>query len=453
MHRIRDAWEPDMDTGDPPPMNAEDNRRLTEVEPGSPMHALCSRYWLPASLSSDLPQPDSDPVRVRLLGRDLVAFRDSEGEVGILDELCPHRRASLMLAQVRRGSIECIYHGWRFAVDGRIVEMPNCDDPGLMRRYRARAYPVREAGGLLWVYLGPPEQQPEFPMHRWMEVPEGHRHPRIVATRSNFVQVMEGLLDTTHLAVLHQDSLPGPDGKVRVVNETTRPAARFANMVTARKVPKVEVQETGFGLYAAALREVLIDGVPRQDVRITAFVAPFTIYVANGNVTLLIVPVDTQTTHNYIIYWDPEKPFASEPWRGDIERGTGTSPEIAAAMGITRETLGRPGGADRSNNWKQDRAAMRRGETFSGLPLFAMEDAACTSSMGPVSDRQESLVPADLAIVRMRRFLLQAADRTAAGDPPPGFADRESESRVGAILADLAPGERWQDLLAQEVDA
>lgn len=429
-------------------MTPRDNERLTDVSPGSPMHELCRRYWLPAGLAADLPEPDGPPVRVRLLGRNLVAFRDSEGQVGVLDELCPHRRASLMLGQVRNGTIECIYHGWRFSVDGAIVDMPNCDDANVRQRYRATSYPVREAGGLLWVYMGPSEHQPDFPLHRWMELPARNRHTRIIASHSNFVQVMEGLLDTTHLGVLHQDSLPRADGTVKVVNNTTRPASRFTAVSSAAKVPVVQVEEQSFGLYSAALREGTADGQAVRDVRITAYVAPFTIYVANGHVTLMIVPIDTGTTYLYITYWDPEKPFAEEPYRSDIERGTGTVREVADRWGFSRETLGAPGTMGIANRWGQDRARMASGESFSGLEPFAMEDAACTSSMGPVSDRQEMLVPADLAIVRMRRYLLAAADALARGEPVPAFADAALTYRVGAVHAQIAPEADWRELIA-----
>jgi hypothetical protein len=196
------------------------------------------------------------------------------------------------------------------------------------------------------------------------------------------------------------------------------------------------------------VREVTTrEGHEQLDVRVTAYVAPFTVYVANGNVTLMCVPVDTQTTYLYIIYWDPERPFGQPPYSDDIEEGTGTRPDIAAKYGFTRETLGTSGTASRANNWMQDREAMRHGETFSGLPPFSMEDIACTTSMGPVSDRQEMLVPADLAIVRMRRYLLQAVRSVADGGTHPHFEDAELAKRVGAIFANLPKDGRWQDLL------
>ena len=165
-------------------MNKEDNDTLCRVGKGTPMGELLRRYWLPAALSADLPEPDGDPIRVRLVGQDFVAFRDSDGRVGILDEHCPHRRASLVLGRVGHGGIECLYHGWRFSVEGRILQMPNCDDEKVQARYRATAYPAREAGGLVWVYLGPPDAQPEFPLHPWMEASEAHRYTRIIASNA-----------------------------------------------------------------------------------------------------------------------------------------------------------------------------------------------------------------------------------------------------------------------------
>jgi len=352
-----------------------------------------------------------------------------------------------MLGQVRNGTIECIYHGWRFRVDGSIAAMPNSDEEALLKRYRAKSYPVREAGGVLWVYLGSPEMEPEFPRQQWMDVPQSNRHPRIIASRSNFVQVMEGLLDTTHLAVLHQDWLPKADGSVKVVNNVVRPAARFAAVATSKKTPAVEIEDTSFGIYSAALREAMLDGEAVIDVRITAYVAPFTVMVANGNVTLHIVPVDTETTYLYVIYWDPEKPMSEEPYRSEVERGTGTVAEVAARWGFSRETLGQPGTMGIENRWGQNRGAMERGESFSGLEAFAMEDAACTSSMGAVSDRQEMLVPADLAIVRMRRFLLRAADSLRGGSTPPGFPSLEAAYKVRAVHDVIGVNDDWRSLV------
>ncbi|QHE85503.1 Rieske 2Fe-2S domain-containing protein [Hydrogenophaga sp. BPS33] len=427
-------------------MNHEDNEALCRVGKGTPMGELLRRYWLPAGLSSDLPSPDSDPVRVRLLNQDLVAFRDSEGKVGILDELCPHRRASLVLGRVEQGGIQCIYHGWRFDVRGQILEMPNCDDEAVRSRYKATAYPVREAGGVIWTYLGEPEQCPVFPEHPWMAIPESHRYNRVMASHSNFVQVLEGLLDSSHLGVLHQDALPKPDGSNQFAHFGKTES--FQSMTTSR-APRIEVEETDFGMYYAALRGGVHEGEPVLETRVTAFVAPFTVYVPfdTGRVALMVVPVDDEHTHFYNIQWDESRPLGEEPHRSAIDHAGGTRPDVAQWWGFSREAHGRPGTACRENNWLQDRVAMRQGKSFSGLPVFYAEDTAMTSSMGPISDRDEMLVPADVAIVRMRRLLLAAARRVQAGERPPAYADGQVAGDVVPIATRIRADGDWRELV------
>ncbi|MBN9427079.1 MAG: Rieske 2Fe-2S domain-containing protein [Burkholderiales bacterium] len=427
-------------------MNKEDNETLCRVGKGTPMGELLRRYWIPAALSEDLPEPDCDPIRVRLLAQDFVAFRDSAGRVGILDELCPHRRASLVLGRTGHGGIECLYHGWRFSVQGKILQMANCDDEKLAERYRANAYPVHEVGGIIWVYLGPAQHQPAFPLHPWMEAAPEHRYTRIIASHSNFVQVMEGLLDSSHLGILHQDALPAGDGSQRYDHPGKTESFRY---LTSLRAPKIEVHETSFGMYYAALRKVVHDGQPMVDTRLTAFVAPFTVYVAfdHGRVALTLIPVDDEHTYFYNITWEDERPINTEPYRSQIDLAGGTLPDVARRWGFARETHGQARTASRQNNWLQDRAAMRRGETYTGLPPFTAEDAAMTSSMGPISDRQELLVPADLAIVRMRRMMIEAARSVAAGGTPPGYETGQHPGDIVPWARKLSPGVDWRSML------
>lgn len=429
-------------------MNKEDNETLCRVGKGTPKGELLRRYWLPAGMSTDLPQPNADPIRVRLLGQDLVAFRDSDGRVGVLDELCPHRRASLVLGRVGQGGIECLYHGWRFSVDGCILQMPNCDDDKMVSRYRATAYPVREAGGLIWVYLGPTDLKPEFPLHPWMEAPDDHRYTRIIASNSNFMQVMEGLLDSSHLGNLHQDALPKADGTQRYIHPSKLDSFKH---LTSQRTPKIDVQETSFGMYYAAQRNIVVDDEPMVDTRLTAFVAPFTAYVAfdRGRTALMLIPLDDEHTWFYNITWEDERPIGAEPYRSQIDVAGGTMPDVANQWGFSRETHGHQGTARRENNWLQDRAAMRRGETYTGLPPFTAEDAAMTGSMGPISDRQEMLIPADLAIVRMRRIMIAAARSVAAGGTPPGYEPGQRPGDVYPRVAKLRPGVDWRTLLPE----
>src|SRR5581483_4182173 len=154
----------------------EDNELLTRVGPGTPMGAMMRRYWIPAFLSEDLPEPDCDPIRIRLLGEDMVAFRDTNGRVGMMLERCPHRGASLWLGRNEDGGLRCIYHGWKIDVEGRILEMP-CEsvDSTFKDRVRQVAYPTHEQGDMVWVYMGPPDHKPAFPNFEWTLVPSSNR--------------------------------------------------------------------------------------------------------------------------------------------------------------------------------------------------------------------------------------------------------------------------------------
>ena len=157
-------------------LNIEDNEYLTKIGPGTPMGTLFRRYWMPFLMSSELPGPDCDPLRVRLLGEDLVAFRDTNGKVGLLDNYCPHRRASLFFGRNEECGLRCVYHGWKFDVDGNCVDMPSEPaESNFKDKVHITSYPTQDWGGVLWAYLGPKDQTPELPQLEWARVPEDHR--------------------------------------------------------------------------------------------------------------------------------------------------------------------------------------------------------------------------------------------------------------------------------------
>src|SRR5947208_615519 len=185
-------------------LTAEETELLTRVGPGTPMGELLRRYWLPACLSEEIAEPDGDPVRVRLLGEDLVAYRDSGGRVGLVQELCAHRGASLFLGRNEEGGLRCLYHGWKSDVEGRILDTP-CEPAGSTFKDRVHqpAYPVREAGDVIWTYMGPTEKMPEFPHFEWMLAEPEHRSIAKVRAECNYVQSLEGTLDYAHAMVLH----------------------------------------------------------------------------------------------------------------------------------------------------------------------------------------------------------------------------------------------------------
>src|SRR5574341_1554797 len=186
-------------------LNRENNETLCRVGPGTAMGALLRRYWLPLLLSSELPERDGAPVRVRHLGESLIAFRDTDGQVGLVAENCPHRGASLFFGRNEESGLRCVYHGWKFDTWGACVDMPN-EPPGSSFKHKVRiaAYPGVEWGGVIWIYMGPPELQPEVPQFEWGLLPQSHRVIVRWAQECNFAQAMEGDLDTTHVSFLHK---------------------------------------------------------------------------------------------------------------------------------------------------------------------------------------------------------------------------------------------------------
>ena len=189
-------------------LTVEENRYLTAVGRDTPMGKFLRRFWIPAVLAAELPAPDSDPVRVRLLGENYVAFRDSDGRVGILDEYCTHRGASLALGRCEGGGLRCLYHGWKFGVDGTIMETPNVRGNRVRERLRAPAYPTQEMGGVIWVYLGPIDTKPSLPNFPFMQVPPEHRDMHRIVLNANWVQIVESGIDESHAGILHQSTAP-----------------------------------------------------------------------------------------------------------------------------------------------------------------------------------------------------------------------------------------------------
>ena len=187
-------------------LSREENELVTRVGPGTPLGNVMRRYWVPVCTSAQLPHPDCAPLRLSVLGEQFVAFRDTNGQVGFFDELCMHRRASLALARVEESGIRCLYHGWKFAVDGTVLETPNHPDPRLKTRLKAPAYPVREAGGLIWAYLGPTEKEPPFARYRFMEAPADKRCVIRINVCVNYLQLWEGGADSSHVGILHSDA-------------------------------------------------------------------------------------------------------------------------------------------------------------------------------------------------------------------------------------------------------
>ena len=412
-------------------LNQADNERLCRVGPGTPMGEMMRRYWHPVCMSEQLPARDSAPLRVRLLGEDFVAFRDSEGHVGVLEELCMHRGASLALGRVEEGGLRCLYHGWKFDVKGSVMETPNHDDRKYRERMRAPAFPVREEGGIVWAYLGPKEHEPAFSRYAFMDAEPAHRVVLRINVACNYLQLVEGGEDTSHVGVLHtNEARPGWKDKEFTRNtDVVNPAALASNDLN----PVLKIEDTPYGFHYVAMRKT--EQANLKNARVVPFIVPYgrIIPAPAFQFTVLEVPQDDTHTSTYLVVHG--KAPVSES-------------KILELLGLdnpqyydraTHNFL-----ADWSNTFGQSRERMV--ESWTGLRGVEVEDATIALSQGPLYDRsKEHLVPADQAVMRVRRVMLDSVKRVAESKPPLGVG--LDLRRVVALDADLAEGSAWQDLV------
>jgi phthalate 4,5-dioxygenase oxygenase subunit len=382
------------------------------------MGQMMRRYWLPALLTEEIAEPDGPPVAVRLFGENLVAFRDSGGRVGLLDAHCPHRRSSLTLARNEERGLTCIYHGWRFDVDGACLAMPTePDEHGFRDRMRIRSYPVREAAGMIWTYMGPPEALPPFRDFCWTKQPRNEVGITKVGIRANFAQSVEGSIDSAHSWFLHRGSSRDWE-------------KRFA--ISEDQSPRLEAEDTPYGFRYAAIRRPVERPEEQQYVRVTLFVLPSMSYIVpplEPNLpahTQVFVPIDNENTYLFDVFYS--------------QNGTPVDEEkLRSGLNVTRgadldERYFNVG--DESTMWNQDREAMKRG-SWTGIKGFQNQDVAAIESMGEVVDRtQEHLGTSDVAVIRMRRRMLeavrqfQATGAMTANDPSIPFERLRSEQKI-----------------------
>jgi phenylpropionate dioxygenase-like ring-hydroxylating dioxygenase large terminal subunit len=385
-------------------------------------------FWLPALLSSELPRPDCDPVHVELLGENLVAFRDSDGKVGILDEYCCHRGVSLTLGRSEACGLRCIYHGWLFAADGEVLETPNIPDPRFKTRFKAKAFPVREAGGVIWTYLGPLEDMPAFYDFPFLTAPENMRLATVQIVGCNYVQVLEGLLDSSHLSVLHISQFEKGDlPDIKFVQNTGH--------MQHDPAPRVEAQETEFGLHYGAVR-VFGD---KAETNVTAFISPF--FILNPNdIYMAIVPMADDKCAFYSVWYDGVREYGSEPLRSEQLRTVGL--DRLEEFGMTRKSFYTAQRPSRGNGFRQDRALMRSGH-HTGMVGFVQEDGIVCASAGGVRNREyEHLGTADMAIAQMYRTLLKSAKQVVEGGKPIGY--NLSVANLRGARTTLAVGTDWR---------
>jgi phthalate 4,5-dioxygenase oxygenase subunit len=388
-------------------MRPADNDLLCRVEGDAAMGRLMRDHWLPACMSEEVAEPDGPPVRSRLLGVDLVVFRDTRGRVGMLDEHCPHRGASLYLGRNEDCGLRCLYHGWKFDVDGRVLDMTCEPADSRMRNLTARAYPVREAGGFVWVWLGEASAAREFQPPAWAPSPTTRVSIVKMHAACNWAQVLEGSIDSAHSSSLHSSNMLSA---AEVEGSTATPEAwlRPSN----DKAPRLEVQATDWGFHYAAIRRPLRDAETQVYLRTTLFIAPFTVLIPPNNqynLAQMLVPIDDLNCMFYWIAWHETKGVSQEAWR----RFCCATPGVDLDRNWRKlRTL--------ENDYRQDRARMAAGD-FTGIDGIPNQDMAMWESMGPIADRsRDHLGASDLAVLQFRRQMVAAARDVAAGKPAIG---------------------------------
>ncbi|MEP7030892.1 MAG: Rieske 2Fe-2S domain-containing protein, partial [Pseudolabrys sp.] len=252
-------------------MTQEENDLLCRVEGNAPMGQIMRRHWIAACLSEEVAEPDGAPVKVRLLGEDLVVFRDSKGRIGVLDEYCSHRRASLLFARNEECGLRCLYHGWKFDVEGNVVEMASEPANSLIPdRVKHKAYPAREAAGFVWCYMGPPEEMREFEPPAFAPSPDARVSATKVRVRCNWAQILEGQIDSAHSSSLHSsDMVPAQvEGAQATDVNWLRPSTD--------KAPRFQIERTSYGFRYAAIRKPIKNEATHDYIRTTVYIAPFT---------------------------------------------------------------------------------------------------------------------------------------------------------------------------------
>jgi phthalate 4,5-dioxygenase len=403
-----------------PMLRKEQNDLLTQTGPGTACGKLFRSYWLPALLAEELPDNDCPPVRVKLLSERLLAFRDSEGRLGLIDEFCAHRGVSLWFGRNEEAGLRCPYHGWKYDVTGQCIEVPSePEESGFCQRIKLKSYPLVERGGVLWTYMGEPENQPPLPEWEFATVPARHRYISKRTQESNWLQALEGGIDSSHVSFLHRGDL------------NTDPLFKGAkgnqyNMADSR--PVFEVVESPGGLYIGARRNAENE---QYYWRITQWVMPsFTMIAPRGHHSVhghFWIPIDDENCWTWSFDYHPIRELTDAEVAAMQD---GKSIYVKFVPGTWRPR------ANKDNDYLIDRAAQKAGKTYSGVEGIAMQDASLQESMGPVVDRtKENLVSTDNGIIMARHRLLRSVKALIdKGEVPPGVDPAHQRVRSAAVV-------------------
>ncbi len=419
-------------------LTTEENELLTRVGPGTPMGNVFRRYWIMAGISREIPEPDSPPVRVRLLGEDLVMFRDTSGRVGLIAEKCAHRRASLFYGRNEEGGLRCIYHGWKYDTAGRILDTPAEPAESMIRHHVTQvAYPCVEVNGMIMTYMGPRERQPLLPNFEWLTAPAeqvwvGDKY----WNENNWLQSVEGDCDSSHINYLHRNA-----GDVRTVGNTLELAPGMGDGLD------FELDEGPWWIKVAAIRHTAPD---QKYVRVNAFILPCMGLPPTGG------PFNGVTDGFQVVHQTPADDYHT--WRVDVNckrsgpiksRGDGVLngwPGVDGKRAVGpdwRKT------ANKANDYLIDRA-IQKTTVYAGIPFGAhTQDACVTESMGAISDREnEHLGACDLEPIAMRKLLLKVVRDVQEGKDPPGvaFTLEENVFPIDLVHATVPLDTPWQDV-------
>jgi phthalate 4,5-dioxygenase oxygenase subunit len=420
-------------------LTKEENQLLCRVEGDAPMGQLMRRHWTPVCLLEEVSEPDGDPIKARVFGENLVVFRDSDGRVGVLDEACPHRRASLAFGRNEEGGLRCLYHGWKMDVDGNVLEMTS--EPaasGMVDKVKHKAYPTQEWGGMVWSWFGPADEVPEFTPPAWAPTADVRVSIAKALLPCNWAQILEGAIDSAHSSSLHSsDMVPARVSSAEATDKAwLRPSTD--------KAPRMQVQRTGYGFRYAALRRPIQNAATHEYVRSTVFVAPATALIPPNNlynVANINVPMDDTNTAFYFIAWGhPASTPETETWRKFLRQ----------TVGIDLDDRYRPLRTIENNFW-QDRLAMKAGN-FTGITGFPNQDVAMWLTMGPIADRShDRLGASDLAIVEFRRQMLDAVKAFQQGSPAIGTGADTVTPSVCSFQAIVPKTTDWREFKTKYV--
>ena len=381
-------------------MLAAENDRMTRVGRETPMGELVRRFWIPFLQVADLRKPDGAPVRVTLLGEKLVAFRDSDGRIGLIDRLCAHRCADLFFGRNEENGLRCTYHGWKYDVEGKCVDMPTEDAASTFKdKIGLTSYPVQERAGILWTYMGPREQMPELPEFEWMRVPEDYRFTSWSFQENNFVQGIDGGIDTVHSVYLHSTLDSHRDLNAWQEQGRSQGDARQVHRIRTNP-PKLFATDTDFGLMIGGKYR----GKEGSDYwRYNLFFLPFYTMPPGQpwrKIAHAFVPLDDETTARWCFSWTLERPFTAKEMA-----------EMKAGSGINVQLV--PGTHNPVRNMANDYLIDREEQktlTYTGIRGIGEQDFSVQEGMGRIADRtREHLGSSDVGIIAMRKRLLKAA--------------------------------------------